>query len=49
MINFKFSNFKFSNFKFSNTHFRIFTLSCVYFPSCLFESQWNVDIDKTKV
>ena len=30
-------------------HFRIFTFSCVYFLSCSFERQWNVDMDKTKV
>ena len=37
------------HFTFSNINIQIFTFSCVYFRSCLFENQWNVDIDKTKV
>ena len=28
-----------SNFTFLNMHFRIFTFSYVYFPSCLFENR----------
>ena len=38
--------YTFSNFIISNIHFWIFTFSCVYFASCLFGSQWYVDITK---